>query len=82
MTTVAVRLPDEILSLLDGLIENGRYPNRTEAIKAGLAAIIDQHVREDIDRRIADAYSRFPETPSEIRAVHESTRALISEEPW
>ncbi|MGI8425106.1 MAG: ribbon-helix-helix domain-containing protein [Actinomycetota bacterium] len=82
MTTVAVRLPDEVIASIDRLIAKGSYANRTEAVKAGLAAIVQEHRRQEIDLLLTEAYSRSPETEEEIEAAASSTRALIAEEPW
>jgi len=82
MTTVAVRLPDEILTFVDELIAQGNYANRTEAVKAGLTAIIREYRGTAIDRQILAGYEASPETPGELAAARDSTRALIAEEPW
>ena len=82
MTVVAVRLPEDLLALVDKLIKRGVYANRTEAVKAGLAAVLEQQARIGIDRKIARGFERLPETEEELAAAQESTRALISEEPW
>jgi len=82
MTTVAVRLPDDLIASIDRLIAKGSFQNRTQAVKAGLASIIEEDARQEIDRRLIEGYANFPETDGEIEAARDSTRALISEEPW
>lgn len=52
-TKVAVTVESELLSELDALVEDGRYPNRSHAIEAAVAAELRRHRRT----RLAEACS-------------------------
>ncbi|WP_290818796.1 ribbon-helix-helix domain-containing protein [Halovivax sp.] len=46
---VTVRTTDEQLAALESLVEAGVYPNRSEAVRAGIEAVIEAHPRDDVD---------------------------------
>lgn len=82
MTTVAVRLPDDMVETVDELVKSGRYATRTQVIRLALAALLDANERRAIDRRIIDGYTRNPQTDEESAIATAATRALIEDEPW
>lgn len=82
MTQVVTRLDDELVAQVDGLVANGVVASRSEAVRAGLVALVDQHRRRSVGARIVDAYARQPQTPEELAGLDEATIALIVEEPW
>ncbi len=41
LETITVRLPDEVLRLLDGLVRKGLYSNRSEAIREFVRAHVN-----------------------------------------
>ena len=53
-TQVPVRLTDSDLAALDAAVERGRFANRSEALRAGLARVL----RDERERQIGDAYRR------------------------
>lgn len=82
MTSIAVRLPDDLVAAVDALVSAGRYPTRSEAVRASLKALLDAHHQAEIDRRIVAAYTEVPQTDDEVAIAAAATRALINEEPW
>jgi Arc/MetJ-type ribon-helix-helix transcriptional regulator len=61
-TQIAVRIPDEHLDRIDAAVAAGRYESRAAAVRAG----IEQLVREERDREIAERYRRgYAEHPQE-----------------
>jgi Arc/MetJ-type ribon-helix-helix transcriptional regulator len=59
---VPVRLTDSDLAKLDAAIERGRFSNRSEALRAGLARVL----HDERDQEIAEAYRRgYGEHPQE-----------------
>ncbi len=61
-TQVPVRLTDGDLAALDRAVASGRFANRSDALRAGLKAIL----REEREREIEDAYRRgYGEQPQE-----------------
>jgi Arc/MetJ-type ribon-helix-helix transcriptional regulator len=81
MTTLAVRLPDPLLEALDALVADGRYPNRTAAVRGALQRLIAEERRSAVDRAIAEGYARTPSEPPD-----ETVRALVErsvrQEAW
>jgi Arc/MetJ-type ribon-helix-helix transcriptional regulator len=74
-TQVPVRLTESDLAALDAAIERGRFANRSEALRAGLARIL----REERDRAIAEAYRRgYGEHPQEEWIGEAGLAALIA----
>jgi len=61
-TQVPVRLTEQDLAVLDSLIEDGRYANRSDVLRAGLARL----AREERENAIESAYARgYGEQPQE-----------------
>lgn len=82
MTTVAIRIPDEVLERLDGLVHADGYATRTEAIRRAIDVLLDAHERSVVDREIVEAYIRNPQTDEEVAVASAAARALIEEDPW
>ena len=79
---VAVRLPVQLLAVVDRLVAEGVYPTRAAAVRAGLEAIAEAERRRAVDKAVVAGYTRMPPTPAEIQAARESLREAIAEEPW
>ena len=59
---VPVRLTDEDLAAVDQAVASGRFASRSDALRAGLKAIL----REEREREIEEAYRRgYGEHPQE-----------------
>ena len=82
MTTVAVRLPDQLIEGIDSLVTGGHYPTRTAVVRTALGALLDAHRRQEVDREIVEAYTRMPQTDGELAIADTALQALIEEEPW
>jgi Arc/MetJ-type ribon-helix-helix transcriptional regulator len=82
MPTVAIRLPDEMIIEIDGLIEAGSFSTRTEVIKGALERLLADLERERIDRAIIEGYRRIPETEEEMAQAHQNAKEMVEEEPW
>src|SRR5438067_9091051 len=51
---IAVRIPDEALAAIDAAVADGRFPNRTAAVLAGIESLLREERRraiEEADRR-------------------------------
>ena len=82
MAQLVTRLPDELVAAVDGLVAEGVVASRSDAVRAGLQALVDQHQRSLIGARIIDGYRRQPQTADELAGIDQATSALIAEEPW
>ena len=81
-TTVAIRLPDELVDGVDRLVAADRYSTRTDVIRSAVEALLTAHREAELDRIIVEGYVRQPESDDELAAATAATRALIEEEPW
>jgi Arc/MetJ-type ribon-helix-helix transcriptional regulator len=79
---IAVRIPEEILELLDDLVSRGVYQSRAAAVRAGIDAVLEFDRRRLTDRAIIEGYQRTPATELERDGALASLREAILEEPW
>jgi Arc/MetJ-type ribon-helix-helix transcriptional regulator len=79
---IAVRIPEEILELLDDLVSRGVYESRAAAVRAGIDAVLELDRRRLTDAAIIEGYQRTPPTELERDAALASLRDAILEEPW
>lgn len=43
MSRVTLRVPDEQVADIDDLVEDGVFPNRSEAVRAGIRKVLQEH---------------------------------------
>lgn len=79
---IAVRLPEELLGVLDDLVDRGVYESRAAAVRAGIEAVLELDRRRLTDRAVVEGYRRIPPTEAEQQAAIASLREAIVEEPW
>jgi Arc/MetJ-type ribon-helix-helix transcriptional regulator len=79
---IAVRLPEELLTVLDDLVGRGVYDSRAAAVRAGIEALHELDRRRLVDLAVVEGYRRTPPTGTERGAALESLRDAILEEPW
>jgi Arc/MetJ-type ribon-helix-helix transcriptional regulator len=82
MPTVALRLPDETIVEIDGLVSAGSFATRTDVIKQALDRLFADLERERVDRAIIEGYRRIPETDEEMAQAHRNAKEMVDEEPW
>lgn len=82
MTQIVTRLTDDLTAAVDKLVAEGVVTSRSDAVRAGLHTLLDQHRHRIVGDRIVDGYRRQPQTPEELAGLDEATAALIAEEPW
>jgi Arc/MetJ-type ribon-helix-helix transcriptional regulator len=78
---IAIRLPDEMVTGIDRLVEDGRFANRTEAVRIAVERLLADARQTDLDRAIVAGYRALPDGPAEPW-VEAAARALVEEEPW
>lgn len=81
MTTVAMRMPDELLDQVDALIASGRFRNRTSAFRAAVEALLEEEHRREADRRYVEGYARIPADPPDEFTEWLADRSIESD-PW
>jgi len=79
---IAVRVPEELLAVLDDLVSRGVYESRAAAVRAGIEAVVDLDRRRLTDLAVVEGYRRTPPTEAEREAAIASLRDAILEEPW
>jgi Arc/MetJ-type ribon-helix-helix transcriptional regulator len=79
---LVARIDGRLLSEVDALVAEGVVASRSEAVRVGLAALVDRHRRERTGAAIVDAYRRRPQTEAEVGWADEATLRMIAEEPW
>jgi Arc/MetJ-type ribon-helix-helix transcriptional regulator len=76
------RVPDDVAAAIDELVRDGVFAWRSDAVRAGLAAVIDQRRRDAIGQAIADGYRRIPQAGDDLAWSDAASAAMIAEEPW
>lgn len=82
MTQLVTRIDTDLAESIDRLIAEGVVESRSDAVRKGLRALIEETRR----RRTADAiiagYTRHPQTDDEVAWADEATVRMIADEPW
>ncbi len=82
MVQLVTRIPDEIAAAIDDLVAARVFASRSEAVRAGLEAVIERERRAAIGQAIVDGYTRVPQDQEDIQWPDAATAAMIAEEPW
>lgn len=79
---IAVKLPDELVGEFDKLVEGGTYDNRSQAVRAGLEAMVIAQRRSELEQCYRDVAVRFPETREDLADATRLGVDAIHDEPW
>jgi Arc/MetJ-type ribon-helix-helix transcriptional regulator len=79
---LVTRVPDDVAEAVDRLVEIGVFASRSDAVRAGLEAVVDRARRDGIGRAIAEGYRRIPQDADDLAWSDAATSAMIAEEPW
>ena len=79
---LVARVPDSLAEAVDDLIQAGVFASRSDAVRAGLEAVVDRASRDAAGRAIADGYRRMPQDEDGLAWSDAATAAVIAEEPW
>ncbi len=79
---LVTRVADDVAATIDDLVRAGVFASRSEAVRAGLAAVIDQRRRAAVGEAIADGYRRIPQGGDDVTRSDAASAAMIAEEPW
>lgn len=82
MAQFVTRIEDRLASEVDALVAAGIVGSRSEAVRLGLARLVDRCRRDDLARRIVQGYTRWPQTTNEVGWADRATVDMIGEEPW
>jgi Arc/MetJ-type ribon-helix-helix transcriptional regulator len=79
---ITVRMPDERVARIDELVRAESYESRASFIVEAINRLVDEIEEREIDRRIIEGYTRFPQTAEEQRWARLAALDSIREEPW
>lgn len=82
MVQLVTRVPDSIAEAVDHLVEKGVFASRSDAVRAGLEAVVDRERRDAVGQAIVDGYRRVPQDVDDLAWPEAATSAMIAEEPW
>jgi Arc/MetJ-type ribon-helix-helix transcriptional regulator len=82
MTQFVTRLDDDLAAAVDELVADGVVPSRSEAVRRGLAELVDRKRREKIGQAIVDGYTRMPQTDEEMAWAEASAKEMFEQESW
>lgn len=82
MTQIIARVDDDTLKELDELIAEGVVASRSDAIRLGIARLVDRARRDRIGRQIVEGYLRMPETEAEMEQARLNLIHYVNAEPW
>ncbi|ADB49366.1 ribbon-helix-helix domain-containing protein [Conexibacter woesei] len=82
MAQLVTRSPDGIARAVDDLVEARVFASRSDAVRAGLEAVIERERRAAVGRTIVASYRRVLQDDDDLARSDAATAAMIAEEPW
>ena len=82
MTQLVTRVNDGLVRQVDRLVEDGVVASRSDAVRRGLRALVDNERRRSVATAIVEGYCRQPQARNEVGWSEEMARSMIAEEPW
>lgn len=79
---LVTRIPDSLAEAVDHLVQVGVYESRSDAVRSGLAAVVDRERRAAVGKEIADGYRRSPQAEEDLDWPDSASAAMIADEPW
>jgi len=79
---LVTRVPDAVAEAVDGLVRAGVFGSRSDAVRAGLEAVVERERRAAVGQAIVDGYRRIPQDADDLAWPDAATAAMIAEEPW
>ena len=79
---LVIRVPDDVAAAVDDLVREGVFESRSDAVRAGLAGVIEHRRRIAVGEAIADGYRRIPQDADDLSWSDAASAAMIAEEPW
>lgn len=79
---LALRITDELAEQLDRVVADGRFANRTDAVRAAIGELVERERRAAVGAAIVAGYQRLPETEGELATADANLWRLLAEESW
>jgi Arc/MetJ-type ribon-helix-helix transcriptional regulator len=82
MAQLVTRVDDELAAAVDELVAAGVVASRSEAVRLGLARLVDRYRRDRVGAAIAEGYRRHPQGESDVGWADASTAQMVADEAW
>jgi Arc/MetJ-type ribon-helix-helix transcriptional regulator len=82
MTQFVTRIDDDLTAAVDALVAEGAVQSRSDAVRRGLRALVDEARRRRTAEAIVAGYRARPQEAGEVAWPDEATIRMIAEEPW
>lgn len=83
MAQLVTRIDDDLVASIDELIvAEGVVESRSDAVRQGLHALIEQTRRRRTADAIVAGYADHPQTEDEMAWADQATVRMIADEPW
>jgi Arc/MetJ-type ribon-helix-helix transcriptional regulator len=82
MTQLVTRIDSGLAKRLDQLVADGVVESRSDAVRKGLHALIEQTRRRRTAEAIVSGYTHHPQTEDEVAWADRATVQMIADEPW
>ena len=79
---LVTRVSDAVAEAVDGLVRAGVFSSRSDAVRAGLEAVVERERRAAVGNAIVDGYRRIPQDDDDLAWSDAASAAMITEEPW
>lgn len=82
MTQLVARIDTDLAKSIDQLVAEGVVESRSDAVRKGLQALIEQTRRRRTAEEIVSGYTLHPQREDEVAWADQATVQMIAEEPW
>lgn len=82
MTQFVTRIDPDVADRIDQLVVEGVVESRSDAVRRGLQALLEQTRRRRTAEAIVSGYTRRPQTEDEVAWADHATVEMIADEPW
>jgi len=82
MTQLVTRIDSDLAKDIDRLVAEGVVESRSDAVRKGLRALIEQTRRLRTAEAIISGYTMHPQTEDEVAWADRATVQMIADEPW
>ncbi len=82
MTQLVTRIDSDLAKSIDQLVAEGVVESRSDAVRKGLRALIEQTRRRRTAEAIIAGYTEQPQTDDDVAWADQATVQMIADEPW
>jgi Arc/MetJ-type ribon-helix-helix transcriptional regulator len=82
VTQIVTRIDTALAESVDQLVAEGVVESRSDAVRKGLRALIEQTRRRRTAEAIISGYTLHPQSDDEVAWADRATVQMIADEPW